>query len=117
MREDYKIDAYSCNTATATSGGIANGESPRPWSFQGIATNCSRNSGVHRLYALNIPSLTTVAGFPVLIDGHHADNDPLKYFVGGVAHQRPALTSVNGFIIAAFGSVSPWSLINLNSFS
>jgi iron transport multicopper oxidase len=58
------------------------------------------------MYALNIPSLTDAPGFPVIFDGHHADNDPAKWFVGGVAHQRPALTMVNGYVIAAFGSVS-----------
>ena len=58
------------------------------------------------MYAIRIPSLEDVEGFPVMVDGHHADNDPTRYFVGGVSHQRPALTTVNGFIVAAFGSVS-----------
>ena len=56
------------------------------------------------MYAIRIPSLEDVPGFPVLIDGHHADNDPARYFVGGAALQRPSLTTVNGHIVAGFGS-------------
>ncbi|KZL79134.1 wsc domain-containing protein [Colletotrichum incanum] len=61
-------------------------------------------NGVYKMYALRIPSLEDVAGFPVLIDGINADNDPARYFVGGVALQRPSLTELNGHIVAAFGS-------------
>jgi iron transport multicopper oxidase len=62
-------------------------------------------NGTYQMYALRIPTLEDVPGFPVLIDGNYADNDHARYFVGGAAHQRPALTTVNGNIIAAFGSV------------
>ena len=57
------------------------------------------------MYAIRIPSLEDVSGFPVLIDGNHADNDPARYFVGGAALQRPSLTTVNGHIVAGFGRV------------
>lgn len=44
---------------------------------------------VYRFYAVNINDLTDRPGFPVLIDGHNADNDPARYFVGGTVLQRP----------------------------
>lgn len=59
--------------------------------------------GEFRMYAVRIPSLEDVDGFPVTIRGC-ADNDPRKCFVAGIAHQRPSLTMVGDFIIAGFGS-------------
>ena len=38
---------------------------------------------------MDILDLSDRAGFPVLIDGHHADNDPKRYFIGGTILQRP----------------------------
>jgi hypothetical protein len=35
-------------------------------------------SGQYQLYAVNLPSLTDASGFPVLIDGHSANNDPTR---------------------------------------
>ncbi|KAK3322957.1 hypothetical protein B0H66DRAFT_581844 [Apodospora peruviana] len=67
-------------------------------------TTSGTANGVYKMYALRLPSLEDVNGFPVVIDGTRADNDPARYFVGGVALQRPALTEVNGHIVAAFGS-------------
>ncbi|EFQ31337.1 WSC domain-containing protein [Colletotrichum graminicola] len=67
-------------------------------------TTSGTANGVYKMYAIRIPSLEDVAGFPVLIDGMNADNDPARYFVGGVALQRPSLTELNGHIVAAFGS-------------
>ncbi|KAB5549639.1 hypothetical protein GE09DRAFT_180398 [Coniochaeta sp. 2T2.1] len=58
---------------------------------------------IYKLHALQLPSLTDVPEFPVQIDGHNADNDPTRYFVGGTVLQRPSLTSLNGAVIAAFG--------------
>ena len=55
------------------------------------------------MYAIRIPSLTDVPGFPVPIRGC-ADNDPKKCFLAGIANQRPSLTTVGDFIIAGFGS-------------
>ena len=40
---------------------------------------------------------------PVLIDGSVADNDPAKYFVGGVILQRPSLLQVGNVVYGAFG--------------
>jgi hypothetical protein len=62
--------------------------------------------GIYQLFALQIPSLQDAPGFPVLIDGHNADNDRTRYFVGGTVLQRPSLTIVNGMILAGFGGVS-----------
>jgi len=39
----------------------------------------------------------------VLIDGHNADNDPTRYFVGGTVLQRPSLTMINGVVLGGFG--------------
>ncbi|CRK15143.1 hypothetical protein BN1708_011363 [Verticillium longisporum] len=61
-------------------------------------------NGVYKMYALQLPSLEDVPGFPTLIDGANADNDPARYIIGGVALQRPALSDVNGHIVAGFGS-------------
>lgn len=61
-------------------------------------------NGRYKLFAIHIPSLEDADGFPTLIDGHHADNDHGRYFVGGAALQRPSLTEVNGHIVAGFGS-------------
>ncbi|KAJ0164323.1 WSC domain-containing protein [Colletotrichum tanaceti] len=73
-------------------------------------TTSGTANGVYKMYALRIPSLQDVAGFPVLIDGINADNDAARYFVGGVALQRPSLTELNGHIVAAFGShCSRWN--------
>ena len=43
----------------------------------------------HSLYAVNINDLTDRPGFPVVIDGHPADNDHTRYFIAGTALQRP----------------------------
>lgn len=67
-------------------------------------TTSGTANGVYKMYAIRIPSLEDVSGFPVLIDGTTADNDRARYFNGGVALQRPSLTELNGHIVAAFGS-------------
>jgi iron transport multicopper oxidase len=61
-------------------------------------------NGIYKMYAIHIPSLDDVTGFPTLIDGNTADNDRARYFVGGVALQRPSLSEINGHIVAGFGS-------------
>lgn len=59
----------------------------------------------YNFHALHLPDLTEVTGFPVAIDGHYADNDHTRYFLGGTVLQRPALTSLNGVVIGGFGGV------------
>ena len=56
-----------------------------------------------RFYAVDILDLTDRPGFPVLIDGHNADNDPTRYFIGGTVLQRPSLTQVGSTIYGTFG--------------
>ncbi|CZS88993.1 uncharacterized protein RCO7_04645 [Rhynchosporium graminicola] len=60
-------------------------------------------NGVYKLYAVNLPSLVDVAGFPIVIDGHNANNDPTRYFVGGTILQRPGLAMLGNTIIGGFG--------------
>lgn len=59
--------------------------------------------GRYWLYGVDINTLADRPGFPVRIDGHNADNDPQKYFVGGTVLQRPSLAMINGHVIGAFG--------------
>ena len=47
--------------------------------------------------------MTDRPGFPVLIDGHNADNDPTRYFIGGTVLQRPSVTLIGGNVYGAFG--------------
>jgi hypothetical protein len=35
-------------------------------------------AGQFLFYAVHLPSLADVAGFPISIDGHNADNDPTR---------------------------------------
>jgi iron transport multicopper oxidase len=74
--------------------------------YKGGAASGGMPNGIYQLYALQLPGLANAPGFPVLIDGHNADNDKARYFVGGTVLQRPSLATVNGMIIAGFGGVS-----------
>lgn len=58
--------------------------------------------GVYKIWALNIPSLTSVSGFPIAIEGP-ADNDPRRYFIGGTVLQRPSLVAVGDILLTGFG--------------
>ncbi|KAL9609724.1 MAG: hypothetical protein Q9167_005532 [Letrouitia subvulpina] len=60
-------------------------------------------NGVYKFYAVNILDLTDRPGFPILIDGHNADNDPTRYFIGGTVLQRPSLALVDGVVYGTFG--------------
>lgn len=66
-------------------------------SFGGVA------NGIYNFYAVDINTLADRPGFPVLIDGYNADNDPRRYFIGGTVLQRPSLTLINGVVIGGFG--------------
>lgn len=52
---------------------------------------------------MDVLTLQDKPGFPVLIDGHFADNDNSRYFIGGTVLQRPALTMINGYVVGGFG--------------
>lgn len=60
-------------------------------------------NGQYSFYAVDINTLQDKPGFPVIIDGHYANNDPTRYFLGGTVLQRPSLTTANGVVIGAFG--------------
>lgn len=57
----------------------------------------------NRFYAVDVLDLTDRPGFPVLIDGHSADNDPIRYFIGGTVLQRPSLTMIGNVVYGTFG--------------
>lgn len=58
-----------------------------------VAGNTGTSNGVYYFHAVNINTLADVYP-PILIDGSVADNDPQKYFVGGVILQdRPSFRS------------------------
>jgi hypothetical protein len=58
--------------------------------------------GAYKAWALHLPDLAVVPGFPTLIQGP-ASNDPTKYFIGGEILQRPGLAMIGDSIIAGFG--------------
>ncbi|KAL9004129.1 MAG: hypothetical protein Q9180_009860, partial [Flavoplaca navasiana] len=59
--------------------------------------------GVYNFYAVNVLDLTDRQGFPVLVDGNNADNDPERYFIGGTVLQRPSLTIIGSRVYGTFG--------------
>ncbi|EPE33080.1 WSC-containing protein [Glarea lozoyensis ATCC 20868] len=58
-------------------------------------------AGQYKLYALKLPSLSDVSGFPVVVEGP-AENDKSRYFLGGTVLQRASLASVGNSIVAGF---------------
>lgn len=38
---------------------------------------------------MDMLDLSDRPGFPVLVDGRNANNDPTRYFIGGTVLQRP----------------------------
>ncbi|KAL8772354.1 MAG: hypothetical protein Q9194_004646 [Teloschistes cf. exilis] len=71
--------------------------------YQNNAASGGVAKGIYKFYAVNILDLTDRPGFPVLIDGNNADNDPTRYFVGGTVLQRPSLTLIDGNVYGTFG--------------
>ncbi|TKA41870.1 hypothetical protein B0A49_13446, partial [Cryomyces minteri] len=67
------------------------------------AGNTGTFNGVYYFYAVDVKTLQDVPGYPVLVDGSYADNDPRKYFVGGTILQRPSLSKIGNVVYAAFG--------------
>ncbi|KAJ6263893.1 hypothetical protein Dda_0030 [Drechslerella dactyloides] len=61
-------------------------------------------NGLYQFYGVNVADFTDVSGYPMVIDGHHADNDVGQYFTGGTHLQRPSLALINGVVYGAFGS-------------
>lgn len=67
-----------------------------------VSGNTGTSNGVYYFHGVNINTLADVFT-PILIDGSVADNDPQKYFVGGVILQRPSLVQVGNMVYGAFG--------------
>ncbi len=59
--------------------------------------------GQYKFYAVQLPALTNVPGYPIIMEGHYATNDPTRYFVGGTLLQRPGLAMIGNSIVAGFG--------------
>ncbi|RPB00236.1 WSC-domain-containing protein [Choiromyces venosus 120613-1] len=68
--------------------------------YSGNATGWM-NAG-YFVHALDILTLEERSGFPTTVGGP-ADNDPERYFNGGIHLQRPALKIVNGIVLGGFG--------------
>ncbi|KAL8990408.1 MAG: hypothetical protein Q9169_008129, partial [Polycauliona sp. 2 TL-2023] len=71
--------------------------------YQNRAASGGMPKGVYNFYAVNVLDLTDRPGFPVLVDGNNADNDPQRYFVGGTVLQRPSLTMIGSTVYGTFG--------------
>ncbi|KAF3923653.1 hypothetical protein ABW21_db0207414 [Orbilia brochopaga] len=61
-------------------------------------------NGMYQLYAVSVIDFRDIPGYPIVIDGHHADNDVGQYFTGGTHLQRPSLVLINSVVYGAFGS-------------
>ena len=61
-------------------------------------------NGVYFFHSIDINTLEENDGYPMLIDGAIEDNDNRRYFVGGVALQRPSLLQIGNYVYGAFGS-------------
>lgn len=70
--------------------------------YRGGASGGGVALGQYTFYGVDINTLKDNIT-PIIIDGHHADNDVTKYFVGGTVLQRPSLTMLNGVVIGGFG--------------
>ncbi|PMD59417.1 uncharacterized protein K444DRAFT_663834 [Hyaloscypha bicolor E] len=69
----------------------------------GAPTGSGTLNGQYKFYAVQLPSLNDANGFPIVIDGNHADNDPTRYFLGGTVLQRPAVSSIGNIVMGGFG--------------
>lgn len=61
--------------------------------YKGGASSGGVLNGIYKFFAVDIHTLNDVPGFPITIDGHNADNDPTRYFLGGTVLQRPVSCS------------------------
>ncbi|KAF8848127.1 hypothetical protein BDZ45DRAFT_754182 [Acephala macrosclerotiorum] len=71
--------------------------------YKGGATGSGTLNGQYKFYAVQLPSLTDVTGFPIILEGHYANNDPTRYFVGGTLLNRPGLAMIGNSVIGGFG--------------
>lgn len=59
--------------------------------------------GQYKVYAVTLPNLQDIAGWPYIIPNKPADNDLARYFIAGTVLQRPGLVQVGNSIVAGFG--------------
>ncbi|KAL8735389.1 MAG: hypothetical protein Q9166_000934 [cf. Caloplaca sp. 2 TL-2023] len=71
--------------------------------YQNNAASGGVAKGIYNFYAVNILDLTDRPGFPVLMEGINAENDPQRYFVGGTVLQRPSLIMIGNTVYGTFG--------------
>jgi len=62
-------------------------------------------NGVYYFYAVDVNTLEDIEGFPLLLDGSPADNDPRRYFIGGTILQRPPVLQLGDVVYGAFGAM------------
>ncbi|PGH27599.1 hypothetical protein AJ80_00612 [Polytolypa hystricis UAMH7299] len=62
-------------------------------------------NGVYYFFAVDINTLEDIEGFPIMVDGIPADNDPRKVFIGGTILQRPSLVQIGDTVFAGFGGL------------
>jgi iron transport multicopper oxidase len=48
------------------------------WSRTHVPSKITNSPGQYKFYAVQLPGLTDITGFPVIIDGHFANNDPTR---------------------------------------
>lgn len=54
---------------------------------------------------MDVNTLEDIEGFPLLLDGAPADNDPRRYFIGGTVLQRPPVLQLGDVAYGAFGAM------------
>ncbi|KAK0730388.1 hypothetical protein B0H67DRAFT_30358 [Lasiosphaeris hirsuta] len=62
--------------------------------YRGGAPSGGLANGTYQMYALQLPALQDVPGFPIMMDGNRADNNLSRYFIGGAVLQRPACVGI-----------------------
>lgn len=60
-------------------------------------------AGQYKVYAVTLPSLTDIPGWPYVIPNVGADNDPARYFLGGTVLQRTGVVQTGNSIVLGFG--------------
>jgi hypothetical protein len=68
-----------------------------------LLTSSNSIPGQYKFYAVQLPALTNIPGYPIIIDGNYATNDHTRYFVGGTLLQRPGLALIGNSVVAGFG--------------